>query len=68
MRRQEVEQGKAARRQEVGRERAEQLSSREELRRELAQVHMEKFSAMATELSHAHQVRGRLSVLSSETE
>ncbi|XP_062324892.1 pericentrin isoform X2 [Osmerus eperlanus] len=53
--RQEVEQGKAALRQEVARERAEHLSSREELRRELAQVHMEKFSAMATELSHAHQ-------------
>lgn len=36
---------------------AEQLSIREELRKELAQVHMEKFSAMAAELSHVHKVR-----------
>lgn len=36
---------------------AEQLSMREELRKELAQVHMEKFSAMAAELSHVHKVR-----------
>lgn len=35
----------------------EQQSVREELRKELAQLHMEKFSAMATELSHTHQVR-----------
>ncbi|XP_068436282.1 pericentrin [Clinocottus analis] len=34
---------------------AEQLSVREELRRELAQVHLEKFSAMAAELSHVHK-------------
>ncbi|XP_026194895.1 pericentrin-like isoform X2 [Anabas testudineus] len=34
---------------------AEQLSMREELRKELAQVHMEKFSAMAAELSHVHK-------------
>ncbi|KAM9842917.1 pericentrin [Aulostomus maculatus] len=33
---------------------AEQLSIREELRKELAQLHMEKFRAMAAELSHAH--------------
>lgn len=36
---------------------AEQLSMREELRKELAQVHIEKFSAMAAELSHVHKVR-----------
>lgn len=36
---------------------AEQLAIREELRKELAQVHIEKFSAMATELSHVHKVR-----------
>lgn len=36
---------------------AEQLSNREELRKELAQVHIEKFSAMAAELSHVHKVR-----------
>ncbi|XP_034145545.1 pericentrin isoform X3 [Esox lucius] len=36
-------------------ERLEQQSVREELKRELAQLHMEKFSAMATELSHVQQ-------------
>lgn len=36
---------------------AEQLTLREELREELAQVHIEKFSAMAAELSQLHQVR-----------
>lgn len=36
---------------------AEQLSIREDLRKELAQVHVEKFSAMAAELSHVHKVR-----------
>ncbi|XP_047200841.1 pericentrin isoform X3 [Girardinichthys multiradiatus] len=35
---------------------AEQLSIREELKRELAQVHMEKFKAMAAELSHVHKI------------
>ncbi|XP_067335427.1 pericentrin isoform X2 [Channa argus] len=35
---------------------AEQLSVREEFRKELAQVHMEKFSAMAAELSHVHKI------------
>ncbi|XP_061599182.1 pericentrin isoform X2 [Cololabis saira] len=34
---------------------AEHLSIREELRKELAQVHMEKFKAMAAELSHLHK-------------
>ncbi|XP_030575002.1 pericentrin isoform X2 [Archocentrus centrarchus] len=34
---------------------AEQLSIREELRKELAHVHMEKFKAMAAELSHVHK-------------
>ena len=38
---------------------AEELSVREELRKELAQVHMEKFSAMAAEISHVHKVRNR---------
>ncbi|XP_074547801.1 pericentrin [Halichoeres trimaculatus] len=33
----------------------EQASVREELRKELAQVHMEKFRAMAGELSHVHK-------------
>ncbi|XP_070699119.1 pericentrin [Pempheris klunzingeri] len=47
--RQKVEQ------QTVEQQTMEQLSSREELRKELAQVHMEKFSAMAAELSHAHK-------------
>lgn len=35
---------------------AEQLSIREELKRELAQVQMEKFKAMAAELTHVHKV------------
>lgn len=35
----------------------EQLALREELRKELAQVHIEKFSAMAAELSQLHKVR-----------
>ncbi|XP_053191638.1 pericentrin [Scomber japonicus] len=34
---------------------AEQLSVREDLRKELAHLHMEKFSAMAAELSHVHK-------------
>ncbi|GLD47932.1 A-kinase anchor protein 9-like protein [Lates japonicus] len=42
-------------RQLLERHAAEQLSLREELRKELAQVHMEKFSAMAAELSHVHK-------------
>ncbi|KAF4080235.1 hypothetical protein AMELA_G00168080 [Ameiurus melas] len=40
---------------EIERVKQEELAIREELRKELAQVHMDKFSAMATELSHAHQ-------------
>lgn len=43
--------------QEVECDGLEQQSIREELRKKLAQLHMEKFSAMATELSHTHQVR-----------
>ena len=53
---QEVEQLKSAHAQEVERLQTELVSSREELRMELAQMHMGKFSAMATELSHAHKV------------
>ncbi|XP_041760284.2 pericentrin isoform X1 [Coregonus clupeaformis] len=52
---QEVERERSRLNQEVERERLEQQSVREELRKELAQLHMEKFSAMATELSHTHQ-------------
>ncbi|XP_053494141.1 pericentrin isoform X2 [Ictalurus furcatus] len=40
---------------EIERVKQEELAIREELRKELARVHMDKFSAMATELSHAHQ-------------
>ncbi|XP_053085782.1 pericentrin isoform X3 [Pangasianodon hypophthalmus] len=40
---------------EMERVKQEELTIREELRKELARVHMDKFSAMATELSHAHQ-------------
>uniref|UniRef100_A0A3B3VSM1 Pericentrin n=1 Tax=Poecilia latipinna TaxID=48699 RepID=A0A3B3VSM1_9TELE len=38
------------------RQTAEQLSIREELKRELAQVHMDKFKAMAAELNHVHKM------------
>ncbi|XP_042078537.1 pericentrin isoform X4 [Haplochromis burtoni] len=41
--------------QVIERHTAEQLSIREELRKELAHVHMEKFKAMAAELSHVHK-------------
>ncbi|XP_042179861.1 pericentrin-like isoform X7 [Oncorhynchus tshawytscha] len=52
---QEVERERSRLNQEVERDGLEQQSVREELRKELAQLHMEKFSAMATELSHTHQ-------------
>lgn len=41
---------------EIEKVKQESLTLREELRKELARVHMDKFSAMATELGHAHQV------------
>lgn len=44
-------------RQRIEHHTAEQLSLKEALRKELAQVHMEKFSAMAAELSHVHKVK-----------
>ncbi|XP_058258622.1 pericentrin isoform X2 [Hemibagrus wyckioides] len=47
-----LEQQQAKERERV---KQEDLTTREELRKELARVHMDKFSAMATELSHAHQ-------------
>ncbi|CAL8285441.1 unnamed protein product [Lota lota] len=53
---QEVERLKSAHAQEVERLQTELVSSREQLRMELAQMHMGKFSAMATELSNAHKV------------
>ncbi|XP_053353815.1 pericentrin isoform X3 [Clarias gariepinus] len=40
---------------EIERVKQEELTIREQLREELARVHVDKFSAMATELSHAHQ-------------
>ncbi|XP_034381587.1 pericentrin isoform X4 [Cyclopterus lumpus] len=46
---------KSQHKQIMERHHAEQLSIREELRRELSQVHIEKFSAMAVELSHVHK-------------
>lgn len=48
-----VEQEQA---KEIDRVKQEELTIRDELRKELAQAHMDKFSAMATELGHAHQV------------
>ncbi|XP_056248818.1 pericentrin isoform X1 [Seriola aureovittata] len=53
--RQDLNRQKSEHRQIIERHAAEQLSIREELRKELAQVHMEKFSAMAAELSHIHK-------------
>ncbi|XP_042292883.1 pericentrin isoform X3 [Thunnus maccoyii] len=52
---QDVNRQKSEHRQIMERHGAEQLSIREELRKELAQLHMEKFSAMAAELSHVHK-------------
>uniref|UniRef100_UPI0037E7F2AE pericentrin isoform X2 n=1 Tax=Semicossyphus pulcher TaxID=241346 RepID=UPI0037E7F2AE len=46
---------KSEHRQLMERHATEQLSIREDLRKELAQVHIEKFSAMAAELSHVHK-------------
>ncbi|XP_032355881.1 pericentrin isoform X2 [Etheostoma spectabile] len=46
---------KSQHKQTMERHAAEQISIREELRKELAQVHIEKFSAMAAELSHVHK-------------
>lgn len=57
MQRQDLNRLKSEHRQIMERHAAEQLSIREELRKELAQVHIEKFSAMAAELSHVHKVR-----------
>ncbi|CAJ1074387.1 pericentrin isoform X4 [Xyrichtys novacula] len=51
---QDLNHRRSEQRQLMERHAAEQLSIREELRKELAQVHMEKFSAMAAELSHVH--------------
>ncbi|KAK5857626.1 hypothetical protein PBY51_010856 [Eleginops maclovinus] len=46
---------KSEHRQIMERHASEQLSIREELRKELALLHIEKFSAMAAELSHVHK-------------
>lgn len=50
------EEQEARHRAELQRLGAEQLSITEKLRRELAQAHLDKFNAMATELNQAHQV------------
>lgn len=55
--RQDLSRQKSEHKQNIERYTAEQLSIREDLRKELAQVHIEKFSAMAAELSHVHKVR-----------
>ena len=52
----DAERLKSAHAQEVERLQRELVSGREGLRMELAQMHMEKFSAMATELSNTHMV------------
>lgn len=54
---QELNCQKSKHRQEMENYAAEQLTLREEQRKELAQVHIEKFSAMAAELSLLHKVR-----------
>ncbi|KAL1021956.1 hypothetical protein UPYG_G00020370 [Umbra pygmaea] len=53
--RQEIQCERSRLNQEAERLVVEQQAVKEELRRQLAQLHMEKFTAMATELSHAHQ-------------
>ncbi|XP_068574033.1 pericentrin isoform X2 [Cebidichthys violaceus] len=53
--RQDMALQKSQHKQIMERHGADQLSVREELRKELAQVHIEKFSAMAAELSHVHK-------------
>lgn len=55
--REELSRQKSEYRQLIERHTAEQLSLKEALRKEVAQVHMEKFSAMAAELSHVHKVK-----------
>lgn len=58
--RQDLNRQKVEHKQKMEHHHAEQLSIREELRKELAQLHMEKFSAMAAELSHVHKVRVKM--------
>lgn len=53
----ELSHQKSQHRQLMEHHTAEQLSLKEALRKELAQVHMEKFSAMAAELSNVHKVK-----------
>lgn len=55
----ELSRQKSEYRQLIERHTAEQLSLKEALRKELAQMHMERFSAMAAELSHVHKVKMR---------
>lgn len=55
--REELIRQKSENRERIERHTAEQLSIREELRKELAQMHIDKFSAMAAELSHVHKVK-----------
>ncbi|KAM3594613.1 uncharacterized protein V6R79_010896 [Siganus canaliculatus] len=52
---QDLNRQKAEHEQIMERHVTEQQSLREDLRKELAQVHIEKFSAMAAELSHVHK-------------
>lgn len=56
----ELSRHKSEYRQLIERHTAEQLSLKEALRKELAQMHMERFSAMAAELSHVHKVKNTL--------
>lgn len=58
--REELSCQKSEYRQLIERHTAEQLSLKEALRKELAQMHMERFSAMAAELSHVHKVKNML--------
>ncbi|XP_040916208.1 pericentrin isoform X2 [Toxotes jaculatrix] len=53
--RQDLNCQRSEHRQIMERHAAEQMSIKDELRKELAQVHMEKFSAMAAEISHVHK-------------
>ncbi|XP_027130303.1 pericentrin isoform X5 [Larimichthys crocea] len=53
--RQNLNRQKSEHKQLTERHASEQASIREDLRKELAQMHIEKFSAMAAELSHVHK-------------
>lgn len=55
-----LQQLKSSLEKRIERVKEDELAVRDQLRRELTQVHMEKFTAMAMELRQAHQVKEML--------